>query len=135
MHVQFNMRAIEPLLSSRHFEVFGKSFVEPEWQMRNGGVQVTMRHLVAKIFRDLITPISINGQPRIALDEKRPPLGKLRIMSGHEPAVRFRLAKQIDVDRFVGHRQFELRCQVLSLRCQFVEQPMIRWECKITVDD
>lgn len=123
---QFYMGAIEALLASRHFEVLGKSFVEPEWQMRNGGVQVAMGHLVAKIFRNVIAPVGINGQPRIAFNEKRPPLGKLRIMLGHETVVRFRLVEQIDVDRFVGQRQFELCCQVLPLRRQFAEQPMIR---------
>jgi hypothetical protein len=107
----FDVRTVDAVQPTRHLEVFGQTFIEPQRQIRHDRVQVSVGHLVAQIFSHAIPPVGIDIQARIAFNEESPPLGQRRIVHAHVGFELLSRRKEIDVDRLVRYRQAEFGAQ------------------------
>ena len=98
---QINVRGMDPMCSSSGFEVFSEAFVQPEREIGDCGVEISVRHHMAKVFSHHFTPVRVDTQSGIGLDEKRTPCRQKRMMFRHVAIVTIRVFEQVNIDRFV----------------------------------
>ena len=127
-------RPIHPSLAPRNLVILRNPLVEPLRHVLHHGVQVAVRDLVPQVVGHAVAPSRVDRQLGVGLDEKRPAIGKLRIMQLDEPVEPLGALEQVDVDRLVRAGQRQPAAQVGPLRGQLLEQPMMRGHRKIAVD-
>ena len=122
------------LLAAGQFEVFGDAFVEPQRHAGHDGVHIAVGRLVPEILGDSILPRGEDGQPRVGLDEERPPHRKARKVTAREGVVAFVILKEIEVHRLVGDRQIEPLTDVDAQGLELAHQTMLLGERKVGPD-
>ena len=133
-HQLVDVQPMVTVLSSRHLKVFRQTFVEPQRQVLQDRMQIAVRHFMAEIDRHVLAPLGINGQPRVGLDEERPPFGEAREAIVHERAEPLGVLEQIDVNRLVARRQAQLDAHIEPQGVHLLQQPVLAGDFEIAVD-
>jgi len=129
------VRPVQPVLTAGRLAVLGQPFVQPQGDIGDRRVQVTVRDLVAQVFGHTVAPLGVDLQARVRLQEERPALGELGVAQAHELSELLGAAEQKHVDRLVGAGQTELLAQVGPPRGQLLQQPVIGGQGEIAVED
>ena len=125
-----HVAVVEALFASRCLEVFRDALVEPERYSRHDGMHVAVGRLVPEILGDSILPRGKDGQPRVGLDEERPPHWKARKVAAREGVVAFVIFEEIEVHRLVGDREIEPLADVDAEGFELAHQAMLLGERK-----
>ena len=132
---QFQMHSIQAPSTSGDLEILGQALVQPErdvWQHR---VQVSVSHFVPKVFRYPVSPLGIHLKPRVGFQEVRAARGEVRVVKTNEPVELLVIVEQVDVNRLIGDRQCQPVADVTSPGHQLLQQPVIGRQREIAVHD
>src|SRR4051812_7980573 len=96
-------------------------------------MQISVSNFVSQVFGNAITPMRVNGQPDVGLQEERPPRWHSRKFLLEILLVSLGVAKQVHLDRLVAQRQSQDASHIIALICQFAYETMVGRQLEVAV--